>query len=195
MINSSETTEVIGMRARRLKLHPKTAKKLLGIKKEAERDGQYRVAKRIHATLLNDDGKTSGEIAEILKAPRSKVSQWLSNYEEHGHESFLEGHRTGRPCKLTPVEKKELGDIVESGPVAYGFLSGVWTAVMVGRVIQNEFGIEYDARHVRRILDELDFSLQRPKRLLAKADPEKQARWIRYTYPQIKKKPDHPMPV
>ena len=78
---------------------------------------------------------------------------------------------------------------MESGPLSYGFLSGVWTAVRVGRVIQDEFRIEYDARHVRRILDELDFSLQRPKRLLANADPIKQNRWIRYIYPQIKKKP------
>jgi transposase len=60
---------------------------------------------------------------------------------------------------------------------------------MIVKVINNEFSVEYDARHVRRILDELDFSLQRPKRVLTKADPKKQNRWIRYTYPLIKKKP------
>ena len=179
------------MRARRLELHPKTVQKLLKMKKEAEIDGQYRIAKRIHATLLNHDGKTSGEISEILNAPRSKVSQWLLNYETGGHESFLEGHRSGRPSGLDDRQKKELTDIVESGPVAYGFLGGVWTAVMIGRVIQNEFGIEYNARHVRRILSALDFSLQRPKRLLAKADPSQQNKWKRYTYPLIKKKLTH----
>jgi hypothetical protein len=35
------------MRARRLKLHPMTANKLLRLKREAEGDGVYRVAKRI----------------------------------------------------------------------------------------------------------------------------------------------------
>lgn len=176
------------MQARYFQLHYKTREKLLKMMKEAEIDGQYRVAKRILSTILNNDGKTSGEIANILKAPRSKVSLWLSNYEKHGYESFLEGYRSGRPCGLTDAQKNDLADIVESGPVAYGFLSGVWTAVMIGRVIQDEFDVEYDPRHVRRILNELNFSVQRPKKLLANADPEKRNKWIRYTYPSIKKK-------
>ena len=181
-------TEGIVMRAKFLKLHHKNFIGLQQKKKEAEMDGAYRIAKRIHAILLNHQGKTSGQIAELLPAPRSRVKQWLSDYETHGYESLLEGHRSGRPSGLTDKEKQGLSDIVESGPVSYGFLSGVWTAVMIGRVIQNEFGIEYNARHVRRILDELDFSLQQPKRLLANADPIKQNRWIRYVYPSIKKK-------
>jgi transposase len=179
------------MRAKVLKLHPKTVEKLKRLKKESEKDGAYRVSKRLHAVLLNHDGNTSGEISSLLQIPRSCVTQWLSHYEQYGHEGLLEGHRSGRPAGLSDSQKKELADIVESGPVAYGFLSGVWTAVMIGHVIQNEFDIEYDARHVRRILDGLGFSVQRPKRLLANADPVKQNRWIRHIYPQIKKKPKH----
>jgi transposase len=172
-----------------LKLHHTTLKRLLKMKKEAEQVGQYRVAKRIHAAILNNEGNTSGEIAHILKSPRSCVFEWLSNYSKYGEESFLEGCRSGRPSQLSEKQKQALSDIVESGPVSYGYLSGIWTAVMIREIIRNEFSVEYDSRHVRRILDELDFSLQRPKRVLAKADPKKQNRWIRYTYPLIKKKP------
>lgn len=176
------------MKARCLRLHYKTTEKLLQLMKEAEKDGQYRIAKRIHAVLLNCDGKTSNDIANTLMAPRSKVSLWLSNYEQHGYESLLEGYRSGRPCGLTDKQKIELADIVDSGPTAYGFSSGIWTAVMIGSIIQNEFGIEYNARHVRRILHNLDFSVQRPKRVLANADTALQNKWRRYTYPNIKKK-------
>ncbi|MCP4649781.1 MAG: hypothetical protein GY853_06835 [PVC group bacterium] len=176
------------MKALCLKIHYKTAEKLLKLMKEAEKDGHYRVAKRIHAVLLNCDGKTSGDIANILMAPRSKVSLWLSNYAKYGYEGLLEGYRSGRSCNLRDKQRMELADIVDSGPVAYGFSSGIWTAVMIGNVIQNEFGIEYSARHVRRILHDLDFSVQRPKRVLANADSILQNKWIRYTYPNIKKK-------
>lgn len=182
------------MQARNLKLHPKTAEKLFRLKKEAETEGEYRVAKRIHAILLNHDGKTSGEISRLFQAPRSCVTQWLFNYESHGYDGLLEGSRTGRPPGLNQKQKTELADIVDSGPVAYGFLSGVWTAIMIGQVIEEEFGVAYDPRHVRRILDELDFSVQRPKRQLAKADPVQQNRWRRYTYPNIKKKPARKAP-
>jgi transposase len=178
------------MRAKILKLHPKTIDKLKRLKKESEIDGAYRVGKRLHAILLNYYGKTSGQISNLLDAPRSCVTEWITNYERYGFDGLLEGYRPGRPAGLTDIQKKELSDIVESGSVSYGFLSGVWTAVMIGRVIRNEFGIEYDARHVRRILDDLDFSLQRPKRVLANADPKKQNRWISYVYPKIKKKPN-----
>lgn len=176
------------MRPRRLRLHHKTAGKLRQLKKEAEVDGAYRVAKRIHAVLLNGAGGTSGEIAHSLQAPLSRVSQWLRDYEEYGYEGLLEGHREGRPGKLTGAQRTELCDIVESGPVSYGFDSGVWTSPMIVRVIEEQFGISYHAGHVRKLLHQLGFSVQRPKRLLIEADPQKQNRWHRYTYPRIKKK-------
>ena len=72
------------MLARLLHLHPKTYGRLVRLGKEAERDGAYRVAKRLQAVVLNSEGRTSGELAGILKAPRSKVSEWLSLYQRHG---------------------------------------------------------------------------------------------------------------
>ncbi len=177
------------MRARRLRLHPKTVQKLLRLKREAETDGAYRVTRRIHAVLLNQDGYSSGQITALLKATRSRVCEWLKNYETHGYEGLLEGYRPGRPAELIEANKQTLTDILDSGPVAYGFLSGVWTSPMIARVIQEEFGVTYHPGHVRRLLHQLGFSVQRPRRKLARADPERQDRWHRYTYPNLKKKP------
>lgn len=175
------------MRARELKLHHKTIKKLLRLKKESETDGVYRVAKRIHTVLLNHDGLTSGDIASLLKAPRSRVSEWLKNYEQYGYDGLLEGYRPGRPPALSEKQRQTFCDILDSGPVAYGFLSGVWTSPMIARVIKEEFGVSYHPGHVRKLLHQLGFSVQRPRRLLARADPHKQDRWHRHTYPNLKK--------
>src|ERR1035438_1147092 len=129
------------MRARFLRLTAKKAQALSALKREAERDGAHRVARRIHAVLLNHQEHTSGEIAQLLEAPRSKVSLWLSQYESCGWEALLEGHRSGRPQELTPTQVSELDGIIDSGPVAYGFSSGVWTSPMIGRVIEEEFSV------------------------------------------------------
>lgn len=177
------------MRARFLRGHWRTIKRLLGFKKDAEKDGEYRVARRLHAVVLNMEGRTSSEIAAVLKAPRSAVSAWLGQYADHGLEGLLEGQRAGRPCALTPEARAALADLVESGPVAYGFLSGVWTSPMIARVIQDEFGVAYHPGHVRKLLHALGFSVQRPQRTLARADATQRSRWKRYTYPNIKKKP------
>ncbi len=175
------------MRARFLQLNSKTVEELKALKQEAEKDGAGRVARRIHAVLLSQQEKTSGDIARILSAPRSKVSLWLQQYEEHGWEGLLEGHRSGRPRSLEDKRECQLCEILDSGPVAYGFMSAIWTSPMIARVIKEEFGIAYHPGHVRKLLKKLGFSVQRPKRQLAKADPILQDRWRRYTYPRLKK--------
>ena len=177
------------MLPRLLRLHPATHRRLIRLSKEAERDGAYRVAKRLQAVVLNAEGRTSGELATVLKAPRSKVSEWLWRYQEYGVEGLLEGYRSGRPAELTAPQRTQLGDILDSGPVAYGLDSGVWTSPMIAWVIEEEFGVHYHPGHVRKLLHGLGFSVQRPRRVLARADAEEQDRWHRRTYPNLKKKP------
>ena len=177
------------MVARILRLHPKTYKKLIQLKKEAEQQGIYRVAKRLNAVLLNSKGQSSGELASLLGTPRSRVSEWLANYERYGIEGLLEGYRSGRPPLLSEAQMRALYDIIESGPVAYGLDSGVWTSPMISRLIAEEFGVEYHPGHVRKILHRIGFSVQRPRRVLARADAEEQDQWHRKTYPNLKKSP------
>src|SRR5258706_72951 len=102
-----------------LYLHPKTYKRLIRLRKQAERDGAYRVAKRLQAEGLD---------------------------------------------------------------------TGIWTSPMIAWVIEEEFGIHYHPGHVRKLLHRLGFSVQRPRRVLARANADQQNRWQRYTYPSLKKK-------
>ncbi len=152
-----------------LSLHPKTKQKLINLKQAAEESGEYRVAKRIHAVLLNSENYTGPAIAELLHAHRSKVSEWLKNYETHGEEALLEGHRSGRPSSLNVKQIKSLSIIIDNGPVAYGFTSAVWSSLMIGEVIENEFDVQFHPGHVRKILKSMDYSMQKPMRVLARA--------------------------
>ena len=174
---------------RLIRLNEKTRQRLIRLRKAAEQDGAYRVARRLHAVILNSRGRTSGEIAELLESPRSKVSLWLAHFQEHGVPGLLEGHRTGRPVELSHTQQQALADIIESGPVAYGFDCGVWTSPRIARVIEEEFGVHYHPGHVRHLLHRMNFSVQRPRRVLVRGDPTQQNRWQRYDYPCLKKKP------
>ncbi len=174
-----------------LNIHPKSKEKLIFCKREAEQTGEYRVAKRIHAVLLNHQEKTSTQISEILHVSRSRVSEWLKNYENYGYEALLEGHRSGRHSQLSTKQQSKLCQIIDNGPLAYGFTSGIWTSIMISEIIQEEFLIKYHPGHVRKLLQKMGYSMQKPKRVLARADPDEKARWRRYVYPNIKKKPAH----
>ena len=178
------------MNARRIHGTKRTVQKLIRLCKRAAREGAYRVARRLHAVVLNMEGRTAPEIASLLKVHRSKVSIWLHYWHRWGMDGILEGHRPGRPKELTHPQLQTLADILDSGPVAYGFHSGVWTCPMVCRIIEEEFSVAYHPAHVSRILQQLGFSVQRPKKVLARADRQLQSRWVRYRYPDIKKKPE-----
>ena len=114
----------------------------------------------------------------------------MSRYQAHGVEGLLEGYRCGRPPGLTPQQHEQLGDILDSGPVAYGLDNGVWTSPMIAWVIEEEFGVPYHPGHVRKLLHLLGFSVQRPRRVLSRANASEQDRWHRHTYPNLKKSPD-----
>jgi hypothetical protein len=58
---------------------------------------------------------------------------------------------------------------------------------MFSRVTAEEFGCQYHPGHVLKLLHEIGFSMQRPKRMLARANPAEQNKWHRYTYPNLKK--------
>jgi transposase len=160
----------------------------LELSKAAEREGAYRVAKRLRAVVLNSEGHTSGELANILPAPRSKVSEWLQRYQAEGVDGLLEGYRSGRPAELSEKQKQQLGDILDSGPVAYGLDTGLWTSPRIAWIIEQEFGVQYHPGHVRKLLHTWGFSVQRPRRVLVRADAAAQDRWHRRTYPALKKK-------
>ena len=117
------------------------------------------------------------------------MSAWLQRYQTDGVDGLLEGHRSGRPSELTEKQQQQLGDILLSGPVAYGLDNGIWTAPMIAWVIEEEFGVPYHPGHVRKLLHAWGFSVQRPRRILARADVAAQDRWRRHIYPNLKKKP------
>lgn len=167
----------------------RTLNKLVLIRKESLQDNQYRVATRLHAVILSIEKHTSGDIANLLKVNRTNVPVWINNWNNHGADGLLEGHRSGRKSGLGHEEKERLGDIVESGPVAYGLNTGVWTSKIITQVIKEEFGIRFHPGHVRKLLKKLGFSVQRPTYKLVNADSKKKNKWIRYTYPNLKKTP------
>ena len=168
----------------------KTVRNLIQLRKQAHADKAPRVALRIQAVILSLQKQGPTDIARLLHVPRSCVHEWINAWNEYRMLGLLEGHRSGRRPRLTPDDKQKLIDIVDSGPIAYGLQTGVWTSPIIAQVIGEEFDVNYHPGHVRRLLKNIDLSVQRPTTKLAAADPKQQNKWIRYTRPNLKKKPE-----
>lgn len=167
----------------------RTLQRLKTLRQEAQTDKAPRVALRLQAIMLSVQGRTTGQIAQGLQVDRTRVHAWIGAWNDSGDEGLLEGHRSGRPAQLSAPQREHLADILDSGPVAHGLNTGVWTSPLIGQIIQEEFDVSYHPGPVRHLLKRLNFSVQRPKTRLVQADPKKQNRWIRYTRPNLKKTP------
>jgi transposase len=167
----------------------RTLQRLKRLRQAAQTEKAPRVALRLEAIMLSVRQQTTGQIAQGLQVDRTRVHAWIGAWNEYGEAGLLEGHRSGRPPELAVTQREQLADILDSGPVAYGLNTGVWTSPLITQIIAEEFDVRYHPGHVRRLLKQLDFSVQRPKAKLVQADPKKQNRWIRYTHPNLKKTP------
>ena len=168
----------------------KTLRNLIALRRQAQADKAPRVALRIQGVMLSLEKHSVSDIAQLLHVHRSTVHAWIQWWNACGKEGLYEGHRSGRPPALTEKDKERLRDIVDSGPVAHGLHTGVWTSPIIAQVIEDEFAVRYHPGHVRKLLKEMGFSVQRPTTKLVQADRKKRNKWTRYTYPNLKKKPE-----
>jgi transposase len=168
----------------------RTLQRLKTLRQEAQTDKAPRVALRLQAIMLSVQERTTGQIAQALQVDRTRVHAWIGAWNKYGDDGLLEGYRSGRPAQLSDLQREQLADLLESGPVAQGLNTGVWTSPLIAQILAEDFAVRYHPGHVRRLLKQLNFSVQRPKTRLVQADPKKQNRWIRYTHPNLKKTPE-----
>ncbi|MEW6041416.1 MAG: winged helix-turn-helix domain-containing protein [Elusimicrobiota bacterium] len=154
---------------------------------KSKQNNNLRLWLRIKSIMLYLNNKSPNEIVDTLDVGQKSVYRWIADYNKSGIEGLFEGKHTGRPAGLNQEQLRQLADIIDSGPVAYGFETGVWTSKIIREVIKEEFGVIYHDGHVRKILYKLGFSVQDPRKKLALADKNLQQKWIRETYPTLKK--------
>lgn len=177
--------EAIGPKGR----SPSSRRNLRRFIREAEKQGDLAKWRRGRAVLGYIQGRRVVELAAEAGVTRGSVNRWLQWYDALGIEGLLTGKPPGPAPKLTEAQQDELGAWLEAGPQAAGYTSGVWTGPMICDFIAQRFGVHYHSHHMPRMLHQLGFSVQRPRKRLARADAQAQATWLRDTFPAIKKKP------
>jgi transposase len=58
---------------------------------------------------------------------------------------------------------QKLAEMIIAGPEQAGYETGIWTGPLVADLIKRRFSIDYSASQVRRIVHQLEFSVQFPK--------------------------------
>lgn len=155
---------------------------------EAEAMSDLKMWRRAKAVLGYLEGRSVATMASELGVSRQAITSWLPWYNARGADGLRTRTSPGAPCRLSPEQRARVAAVVAAGPQAAGFHSGVWTGARIGAWIREHFGVTYHPHHLPRLLHELGFSVQRPRKRLARADHEAQARWLQQRLPAIKKK-------
>ena len=163
--------------------------KLNALIAKAKKEGDLLTWRRTKAVRDYIRGKTVLTIIAELEVVRASVNQWLRWYDTAGTEALRPRKAPGPAPRLTPAQREELGLLIDAGPQASGYTSGVWTGPRIGDLIHWRFGVRYHNHHVPRLLHQLGFSVQRPRKRLARADHAAQALWLNKTLPALKKVP------
>lgn len=158
---------------------------LLEAMKSSKITREYR---RLQAIYLYSSGNEVGEIARITQHTASTISRLYTAYREKGLSSIPDTPRDGRPHRLTPEQESAIKEaILSKTPAEVGFAANFnWTAGIVAEYISREFNVRYSIKGTTLILKRLNLSFTRPTYTLAKADPQKQARF-REDFAKVKK--------
>jgi transposase len=148
--------------------------------------GDVRLVRRISVLLAYLHEHVSAPVLhERWGVSEATVYVWLKALLLAGLDSLAYAHGGGRPAKLTPTQKQQLGAWLDAGPQAQGFASACWTTLLIQELIRREFGVLYNRFYLCELLRTLGYSFQKAQHVSEHLDPKTRQAWLARQWPQI----------
>lgn len=142
---------------------------------------------RKRAVAAVQSGESPETVARVMGVSRAAVYNWLALYRSGGWGALDAHKRGGRKPKLSGKQMAWLYRAVTLGnPQQYQFEFALWTARMIGGIIQKKFGISLSKASVCRLLNQMGITPQRPLWRAYQQDPKAVEKWLVEEYPIIK---------
>jgi len=143
---------------------------------------------RLQAGELILRGFDNEEIMDFLEVSLSSVKRWRKKVENDGLHALTRKASTHSNAKLSPEQFEELKTVLTQGATASGYLTNRWTSRIVADLIHKKWDVQYSRSQVRKILNDLGFSYQKPAVKSTKHSQEVIEHWKQYDWVRIKKK-------
>ena len=125
---------------------------------------------------------------DFLEVSFSSVKRWRKKVETEGLHALARKASTHSNAKLTPEQFEELKTVLTQGAIAFGYLTDRWTSRIVADLIHKKWNVQYSRSQVRKILNDLGFSYQKPAVKSTKHSQDVIEHWKKYDWVRIKKK-------
>jgi transposase len=146
-------------------------------------------ARRFEAARRFARGESQAAVARALGVTTVAAHRWFHAWQAGGTPRLKAAGRLGRKPTLDPAQLAQLDAALRPGPLAHGFATDLWTLPRIATVLERLTGVRHHPAHVWRLLQKLNWSLQRPARQARERDERAIRRWVRERWPQVKKTP------
>lgn len=154
---------------------PKVSLKILENLYHQENNAKSKI--RLQCAILRKEGKTIEEIADVSRKPKTTISDILKRFEQKGIFAKDAIKQKGQPKKLSTKDIKLLERTLSKKPIASGLPFVVWTTKLVRYFIEKRFGVSYVLMQIHRILQKINFSMQKQRPEHIRANKEIQRRF------------------
>jgi transposase len=137
-------------------------------------DPQLRL--RAHILLLLADGYAYATICAVLYCSSRTVARWKGRFDQ-GRVPALLGLPQGAPRRLAAGwAAPAVGWVTGARPRAFGFLRSRWNCALVALLLWREHDLRVSRETVRRWLHQANVVWRRPRPVLERRDPERDAK-------------------
>jgi transposase len=143
--------------------------------------------KRKNAVAAVQRGEPASVVARTHAVPARTLFAWLARYRSGGWHRLQEGHRSGRPPKVTGEAIQWLYSAITLGdPRQFKFEFCLWTLGIIRMLLKKEKGIALSRSAVCRLLQQMGLSPQRPLYRSYKQDPKELEKYLQRTFPELR---------
>lgn len=130
---------------------------------------------RAHILLLLADGWTWDDIARALYCSSRTIARWKERFQREGLAALV-GQPTGAPRRLGPGWVAiVVAWVLRLTPRAFGFLRSRWCCQTLALLLWRLYDVEVSRETVRRWLHSADIVWRRPRPVLGRSDPNREA--------------------
>jgi putative transposase len=124
---------------------------------------QATVFRNVTIILQSADGCSKSELSRALGCSISTIDRVRREYRRNGPAGLLPVKPPGRPSRATAEFRAALVEAVQTPPHTIGYGFSTWSVPRLAAHLKKTTKISFSNDHLRRILHQEKFSVQRPK--------------------------------
>lgn len=138
--------------------------------------------------------RPTAEIAAAVASDDQTVRRWRRLWRAGGVEALKASRHRGPKPRMSRTQWESLIGLLGQPPRHYGFDAYLWTAALIGGLIEQRFGVKYHHDYVGQMLHQMGWSPQRPAKQARERDEAAIRRWREEEWERLKKKASSSMP-